>query len=118
MFKQEQILQIALITATIGIITLLFLSEQIKPQEIKIKDINNEFEGRLVKINAKVLTTRQAKQTLILQIYDGTGKIDAVRFNQTNFPSIQKNSFASFEGKIKTYKGKLQMVIAKVEKWN
>lgn len=118
MLQQEHITKIALLIAITGITAVLILTQHTEANQIKIKDINKNMEGQTVKINAKILTVKQARQILILKIYDGTGKIDAVRFGQTQSQSLQKNSFASFEGKIKTYKGKLQIVIEKVRKWS
>ena len=116
MVTEKRIAQFSLALALIGLTALLLIA-QTTATETKIKDIDKSMEGRTVRVNAKIASVTQKNRTTIMMLDDSTGKIEAVEFQQAGTPHLEKNSFATLEGKIQDYKGKIQLVIEKAQKW-
>ncbi len=119
MIRQEKISLIALIVSVAGLAMLFWAAENLEAKEIKIDEIDKASIGQYVKIDAQIVSYYNNGNTAFMQLYDGTGKLKAVSFQQgEQKAAIGKNSFASFEGKIELYKNELELVVEKVNKWN
>ncbi len=120
MLSKERFSAIALLAAMAGIALLFFLAESFEPRPVKIKDIGNADIGWPVRVNTKVESSYKTGNTLLMQVFDGTGKIKAVAFNVSNETqaALCKNCFASLEGKVQIYKGELEIVVESVEEWS
>ena len=118
--SKERLSAIALLAAITGIVLLFLLAESFEPRQAKIGEIGNADVGWPVKINAKIESSYKTGNTLLMQVFDGTGRIKAVAFNVSSETqaALCKNCFASLEGKVQLYKGELEIVVESVEQWN
>jgi len=120
MLSKERLSAIALLAATTGIALLFLLAESFEPKQVKIQDIGNADVGWPVRVNAKIESSYKTGNTLLMQVFDGTGRIKAVAFNVSDEKqaALCKSCFASLEGKIQLYKGELEIVVESVEEWS
>ncbi len=120
MLRQETIAQASLAVAMAGLLALWFLATMFEAKETKISEISEEMLEQKVKLNARVLSRKQNKETVFFELYDGTGTIKAVAFNASSpeMERLQKNSCAEFLGKVQTYKGELELVLQGAEQWH
>jgi DNA/RNA endonuclease YhcR with UshA esterase domain len=118
--SKERLSAIALLAAIAGIAILFLLAESFEPKPVKISEINNGLVGWPVRVNAKVESSHKTGNTLLMQVFDGGGRIKAVLFNASKEKQalLCKNCFAILEGKVQLYKGELEIVVESVEKWN
>jgi DNA/RNA endonuclease YhcR with UshA esterase domain len=119
MLRQETVSRISLLVSIAGVSLLFLFAEAVQPREVKIQEIDQSLLEWNVKLNAKVLSSYQHKNTVFMQLYDGTGKIKAVLFRPSEEirPLIAKDSFASFEGKVQLYEEELELVVKRVMEW-
>jgi len=116
----NQIFRIALITAVLGIAGMILFSNQIIPQEVKIKDITKSHIGEDLCIEGLIRTIESHPNGLyILSVVDGTGEIKVVIYSQLNDEfNRQGTSISSFEnrrakivGRVNEYKGNIQLIM-------
>ena len=119
--KDSQIFRIALIIAVLGLAGMMLLSDKIMPQEIKIKDLNKGMLDEDVSIVGLVekIDKSPRSNTYFLQIMDGTGKTNAVIFDNTIL-DLEKNnltpmSFANHRvkitGNVQQYNGNIELIL-------
>ena len=119
--KDSQIFKIALIIAVLGLAGMMLLSDKIMPQEIKIKDLNKGMLDEDVSIVGLVekIDKSPRSNTYFLQIMDGTGKTNAVIFDNTIL-DLEKNnltpmSFANHRvkitGNVQQYNGNIELIL-------
>ena len=119
--KDGQIFRIALIIAVLGLSGMMLLSDKIMPQEIKIKDLNKGMLDEDVSIVGLVekIDKSPRSNTYFLQIMDGTGKTNAVIFDNTIL-DLEKNnltpmSFANHRvkitGNVQQYNGNIELIL-------
>ena len=120
MVSMQRLSAIALFAAMAGILMLFFLSQSFEPKPVKIREIGKTLVGWPVRVNAKIESSYRSGDTLLMQAFDGSGKIDAVMFNSSKEEKAMlcKGCFASLEGKVQLYKGELEIVVESVEEWN
>ncbi|MGB9937833.1 MAG: OB-fold nucleic acid binding domain-containing protein [Methanobacterium sp.] len=116
----NQIFKIALITTVLGLAGMMLLSNQIMPQEFKIKDINKNNVGEDIIIEGLITTVESPQNGLYtLYVVDETGKMTVVIFsnlsNEFNRQGINISSFqnhrAKITGRVNEYKGSIQLII-------
>jgi DNA/RNA endonuclease YhcR with UshA esterase domain len=119
--EDSQIFKIALIIAVLGLAGMMLLSDKIMPQEIKIKDLNKGMLDEDVSIVGLVekIDKSPRSNTYFLQIMDGTGKTNAVIFDNTIL-DLEKNnltpmSFANHRvkitGNVQQYNGNIELIL-------
>ena len=119
--KDGQIFRIALIIAVLGLSGMMLLSDKIMPHEIKIKDLNKGMLDEDVSIVGLVekIDKSPRSNTYFLQIMDGTGKTNAVIFDNTIL-DLEKNnltpmSFANHRvkitGNVQQYNGNIELIL-------
>jgi len=102
----------ALITAILGTLILIFLSEHLEPEitsidHITIKDIDN-----YVKISGNITYVKSYSTSTLIKIEDSTEKIYAVFYGNMN---ITKGP-AILTGKVTEYNGILEIEISRIER--
>ena len=118
MICRENLALLALLAAVAGTALLFAFAQGIGARQAKISEIGEEMEGTLVKVNARIEQLSVRKGIAFMELYDGTGKINAVLFNAEKMGALPgKGGFASIEGKVQKYNGDLELVVEKVEKW-
>ena len=105
---------ISLTIAIIGILILLILSNTIKPESIKIKNLDDTYLNKKVEIQGKIQSIKTYKESnfQIITINDSTGKIDITIDNPIN---ITKNQTIIAIGKVTEYKNNLQIQAEKIQ---
>jgi len=76
--NQQTLLKFSLIISLIGILTLLFLANFLKPRLTNVGDINEKMLNRKVRVQGEVFNFRDKETFQILSISDETGKIDVL----------------------------------------
>lgn len=118
MVSRENLALMALLAAIAGTMLLFAFAQGIGARQAKISEIDEGMEGMLVKVNVRIENMSVRKGTAFMELYDGTGKINAVLFNADKIAALPgKGGFASIEGKVQKYNGSLELIVEKVEKW-
>jgi len=112
--KNQTLLKISLIISILGIIILLFLLNIIKPTQIKIKNLDDNYLNQKVELKGIIQGIKTYKESnfQIITINDSTGKIDITLDNPIN---ITKNKSVTVIGKVTEYKNNLQIQADKIE---
>jgi aspartyl/asparaginyl-tRNA synthetase len=120
MASQETVAKISLAVSAAGLLALWVLAGLFEAKEVSIAEIDENLVECRVRVSAQVASSYRNQETLFLELYDGTGKIKAVVFKAEGerFAGIGKNSFAEFSGKVKLYKGELEIIVEAVEPWH
>lgn len=119
--EDSQIFRLALITAILGLSGMILFSDEIMPQEIKIKDLNKGMLDEDVSIEGVIqkIDKSPRSNTYFLQIIDGTGKTTAVMFDSAVL-DLEKNnltpmSFANHRvkltGNVAEYNGNMELIL-------
>jgi len=106
------LLKISLLFALVGTALLLFLSIQIEPKLIDIKDINMEEYDSFVKIQGNIFSIRQPGNITIMMLRDNTDEIEVITYEKIN---ITKGSFVEVIGKVGEYEHNLQVEASKIK---
>ena len=102
--------KLALITAILGTLFLIFLSESLEAKEMDIDKITSKDIDNYVKINGNITSIKQYSTSTLIKIEDNTGKIYALSYgviNLTKGPVI-------LTGKVTEYMGTLEIEIEKI----
>lgn len=102
---------IALITAIMGIIAIIFLSNTLEPRERNISEINNRMIGEHVKVMGDISKIKQSKITSFT-IKDNSSDIYAFSYDKIN---LSEGKYRVI-GKVNEYHGILEIEISKMEK--
>ena len=103
--------KLALMTFLVGLIALFFLSSSLEPKSIKISDISSKMMDNYVKISGTITKIKQFDTLTSLTISDDTDNITVI-CPKTN---ISKDSFVEVIGKVKEYKGILEIEAEKIQ---
>ena len=100
----------ALITFLIGLLALFFLSNSLEPKPVKISDINSKMIDQYVKIQGNIIKIKQTDAATLITLNDETGSISV--FSQKI--NISENSTIEVIGKVKDYKGLIEIESEKI----
>lgn len=106
--------KLALFTAILGISVLLFLSNSLEPKLIKISEINDNMLEQYVKVQGNIISLKSYGDMAILSLEDETGKISVVVYNLKE--NLSLSGKIEIIGKIKEYKGELEIEASKINK--
>ena len=101
----------AFITAILGTLLLIFLSEHLEPNVITVGKITIKDLDNYVQIQGNITYIKHYSTSTLLKIEDSTGKIYGIFYGAEN---ITKGS-ALLTGKITEYKGILELEISKIQ---
>ena len=101
--------KIALATAIIGIISLIFLSQAIEPKEIEIGKINSKMVGEYVKVSGQISGIKHSKITSFT-MKDDSGDISVFSYENLN---LTRGEYEVL-GKVNEYHGVLEIEISKM----
>ena len=105
--------KLSLIISLLGILLLLFISENINLEISKIDSITRNNLEQNVKINADVINVNKKDDLLFLKVKDETSEIDVVIFESNNL-EINKGDKIEVQGKITLYKDNLEIIAKNV----
>lgn len=110
--NEKTLFRISLAFTLIGIISIIIIPFIYgKATSKKVDALTESDIGKKVTINGIASTKYRKDKFSIHEIDDGTGKIEAVIFEELNF----KKSKVSVYGKVEKYKNKLQIKAEKIE---
>jgi RecJ-like exonuclease len=101
----------ALITAILGIILLIFLSETLEPKKMTIGKITSKDIDSYVKVSGDITYIKQYTSSTLLKIEDSTGKIYAIFYGNANI----SKGYATITGKVTEYRGILEIEAEKIK---
>ncbi len=110
---RDKLLIFSLVLATIGIAALYFAAEGYQPPLYTIADLNDDFYGKRVAVEAVATAVRIAEGNMFLTLKDETGSINAVAFNYAD--ALTKGSKVRIEGDYAHYQEKPEIIIKKIE---
>ena len=101
----------AFITAILGVIALIFLSENLEPSLISIDKITSRDIDNYVRIAGNITYIKHYPSSTIIKIEDYTGKIYGVLYGDINLTKEP----VEITGKVTEYKGILELEIQKIK---
>lgn len=104
----------ALITAILGTAVLLFLSQNLEPETIKISEINSKMLEQQARIEGKIASLKTYETLATFVLADETGEMTVVAYNLGINQNLTGKS-AIVIGRIKEYKGKLEIEATKIQ---
>jgi DNA/RNA endonuclease YhcR with UshA esterase domain len=119
--EDKIIFKLALFTAILGLLGMIFSANYITPQKVQIKDMNRGMLDKEVSIEGMVVGVSQSQKggTYFLDLMDGTGKIKVVIF-ESAATEIQKtniniknfnNRRVGVVGKVTEYQGNMEVIL-------
>jgi len=112
---KANLLNICLIISIIGIISLLLLLEVSQPEYYQIKDITKKQVDTQIKIEGKIISTKDLPGILILDVKDNSSKITVIAFK--DFPIKELKNGISIEtiGKVTEYQRQLEIIADEIK---
>ncbi|MBI5459315.1 exodeoxyribonuclease VII large subunit [Methanobacterium sp.] len=119
--EDKKIFKLALFTAILGLVGMMFSANYITPQKVLIKDMNRGMLDKEVSVEGMVTGVTQSQKggTYFLELMDGSGKIKVVVF-ESAASEIQKSSInienfknrrIKIVGRVTEYQGSLEVVL-------
>lgn len=109
--NEKTLLKIAFVCSFIGIAMIIAMPFILGTEDIKISEVKEKDIGKKVAISGAITVKVQRDNLTILELNDGSGKIEIVFFERIYF----KGKEAKITGEINQYKGKLQLKGEKIE---
>lgn len=115
--SHTSLLKISLLTTLCCLITITFVETQISSEKIEIKKLDAFDLNKPYSIEATISKQSLLPQGhLILTLQEKDSKLQAIMFSVNT--TFKENSEILATGRIKTYKGELQMIIEKIKVLN
>ena len=105
--EDKQLLKLSLITAIIGLISMLYLADALQLKLTNVEEININMLEKNVKVKGTIVSVKTMKTIQLLELEDLTGKIQVVIFDVA--PKIKRGSYLEIEGKVSKYENNLQI---------
>jgi len=103
--------KIALASAVIGLIALIFLSNTLEPRLIKIADINGKMIDQTVKVSGEITKIKIYDSFTLLMLDDKTENMTIISYQNLLLKNSDKIEVI---GKIVEYKGSLEVEADKI----
>ena len=104
-----QLTKIALITALLGILVLVFLSNVLEPRSLDISQITGKMIDNYVQISGEVTEIKNYDDFTVFSINDNTGKIKVIAYENLNL-----SGEVTLTGKVTSYKSMLEIEAEKI----
>jgi DNA/RNA endonuclease YhcR with UshA esterase domain len=119
--EDGKIFKLALFTAILGLVGMVFSANYITPQNVQIKDMDRGMLDKEVSVEGMVMEVKQSQKggTYFLELMDGTGKIKLVIF-ESAASEIQKTNISIINfnkrriravGRVTEYQGSLEVIL-------
>jgi RecJ-like exonuclease len=103
--------KLALLTFFIGLIALIFLSSSLSPKQLKISEISGKMLDEYVQIAGEVVKVKNYDSSVVFDMQDDTDKISVISYKNI---SITNKTDIEVIGKVKVYKGRLELEAQKI----
>ncbi|MEK6852575.1 MAG: exodeoxyribonuclease VII large subunit [Nanoarchaeota archaeon] len=113
------LIKISLTTAIVGLILLIYLSQNLEPKIISISEVNFEMLDNYVKITGTITEVRQTQGLYIFEVGDISGKITATYFKDKIIDKSFEFSIGDeveILGKVSEYEKEIQIEIVEIRK--
>ncbi len=111
--QEKYLSKISLATSFIGVCGIFILSFFVNYDLIAIGDINEDYEGKTVRVQGEIRSIIQKEQISILSIHDETGEITAILYSEETL-SLQKNIPLEIIGTVSNYNCDLEIKVEKI----
>lgn len=119
MISDKRLKIISLVVSLAGIFIIFLVSMFTGHAIVDIGSITEDDVGKYVMVNATIGGVSLNNGNLFIEIYDGTGKINAVMFERTargmDLYSFKEKDSVLVEGQVNTYKGKLEIIASSIK---
>ncbi len=118
MLNRELAARTALAISIAGIALLFIATALDSPKEIILGEISQELVGKQVRTKALVQWTSLSSGILLFGLYDGN-TVKVVKFNPSPEEKaiVSKGLFVSVSGVVQDYKGEIEIVAERIEKY-
>jgi len=103
--------KIALITAILGILLLVYLSSSLEPKLVKISDINGNMMDNYVRISGEIIKLKTYDKFSVFSIKDSTDEINVISYQ--NLSNMSGN--IEVTGKVTSWKGMLELEASEIK---
>jgi len=114
--KDSQLIKICLSISIIGLILLSIYAEKTKPPEINLNEIE-EYLGKTVITRGVVDKISVTPDVSFITLRDGDFRTTVVTFDPIT-ADIRKSNHISVGGQVKIYKGELEIIADRLEKYD
>lgn len=111
--QKKKLVKLCLVISLIGILLLIILSQQIKPQKTDIINITKDYKDKTVSVYGNITSIANFSDFQILNIKDNTGEIKVI-LNSQNL--INKTNNTLIIGKVKEYESELEIQADRITK--
>ncbi len=119
--EDERIFKIALLTALVGLMGMIFTAGYIEPQKVRIEDLTLGMIDKEVSVEGIVQGVKKSKngETYFLDLTDGSGRLTLVIFQSTSL-DMEKNNInltglnqrrVKVVGNVAEYRGTLELIL-------
>ncbi|MSR86245.1 hypothetical protein EXS74_02525 [Candidatus Woesearchaeota archaeon] len=106
--EEQNFLRFALLISLLGVF-ILFLCTSFFHYDLKaIQDISTDMDGKIVRVQGKILSSRNVAETYILTLQDDTGSIPVVLYTAKEI-DFRKGSYVEVVGTVDEYECSLEI---------
>jgi RecJ-like exonuclease len=110
--KRRKFARLCLILSAIGLVMLHVSTSYLKPETIKIEEVDEGKVGKVVKIQGNITDFYSTGSASFFTVKDSKGEIQVVSFNSRDIGSSQQ---VEVLGKVELREGEVQLVSTKIE---
>jgi RecJ-like exonuclease len=110
--------RVALITALLGTLLLVFLSQELEPKPTEISEISHNMLEQWVKVNGIIVRVKETNGLIIIDLVSNNERdsITIIAYkNKAQIGSIEKGLQVEVIGKVIEYYGKLEIEATKIK---
>ena len=111
--QERALLKVAVITALIGILILLFILEKVELSNFNIANVTKNEVDKKVKIKAELLSIKETPGLYILDVKDFSGEITVIVFKDEKL-DLKKGDILEIEGQVTSYKDQVEIIAKKI----
>lgn len=112
--QDNKLFSLSLILSFLGIVLLLFISENISPKKMDISSITRSQVDKDVVVAGKIVSVENKNSLLLLTLKDETDSIDVVVFEPEGIV-IKSGQDIKVTGKVALYRNKLELIARSID---
>ncbi len=111
--EERHLILISLVFSLVGLGVLFVAAEKIEVKTTQISEVEGIPLDSMVKVEGNVTNIVERKEMMIIEVDDGSGKVDLVFFEKV---MVEKGWKVSAEGKVSLYKKDRQILVAEMRR--
>lgn len=112
--EEKTIFKASLVCSIIGILLIIFISDNLEAKTFNISDINVAMLDQEIKVIGNISAIRQTKGLTILTLKDNSGSIPVIVFKRNN-EIFLKGSKVEITGDVSEFKNELQITAKQIK---